>query len=89
MDKNKISSIVFYFAILIFIISFNFAHNPPSGWYQQFLPNIGGRQISDVFFLDSLTGWGVTPFTQLNDTVYVLKTINGGDNWFIKLYWDR
>jgi len=84
MDKNKISSIVFYFSILAFIIAFNFAHNPPSGWYEQFLPNIGNRTISDIFFLDSLTGWAVTPYRQQqNDTAYVLKTINGGDNWFI------
>ena len=87
MDKkilNKLSSLVFYFSILLFIIAFNFAHNPPSGWYQQFLPNIGGRQISDVYFLDSLTGWAVTPYRQQqNDTAYVLKTTNGGDNWFI------
>jgi len=82
MDKNKISSIVFYFSILTFIIAFNFQHNPPSGWYQQFMPNIGNRTISDIVFLDSLKGWAVTSFTQLNDTVYVLKTTNGGDNWF-------
>ena len=86
MDKkflNKFSSSIYFLSILIFIIAFNFAHNPPSGWYQQLLPNLGGRQISDVFFLDSLTGWAVTSFMQQNDTVYVLKTSNGGDNWFI------
>ncbi|HMQ80676.1 MAG TPA: hypothetical protein PKE39_15890 [Ignavibacteria bacterium] len=22
-------------------------------WYQQFLPNIGGRSIQDIFFLDT------------------------------------
>lgn len=49
----------------------------------RFLPNLNGRGISDIFFLDSLTGWAVTPFTQQNDTVFVTKTTNAGDNWFI------
>ena len=80
---NIISTLLFYISILTFIIAFNFAHNPPGGWYQQFLPNIGGRLISDIFFLDSLNGWTVTSLTQLNDTVFVLKTTNGGDKWFI------
>jgi len=66
-------------------LSFTPPLNPIAGsWYQQFMPNIGGRQISDIFFLDSLTGWAVTPFTVQNDTTYVLKTTNGGNNWFIQ-----
>ncbi len=82
---NRFSNLLFYFSLLTFIISFNFAHNPPSGWYKQFLPNIGGKHISDVFFLDSLTGWAVTPYRQQqNDTAFVLKTTNGGDNWLIE-----
>ena len=82
---NNLTSLLFYFAILVFIIGFNFRDAPPpSGWYQQFMPNLGGRQISDIFFLDSLTGWAVTPFVTQNDTTYVLKTTNGGDNWFIQ-----
>ena len=84
-SPDKLSSFAFYISILLFIIAFNFAHNPPSGWYQQFLPNIGGRQISDIFFLDSLTGWAVTPYRQQqDDTAFVLKTTNGGDNWVIQ-----
>ncbi|MBK9335024.1 MAG: hypothetical protein IPM96_22130 [Ignavibacteria bacterium] len=83
LNPDKLSTLLFYISILSFIIAFNFAHNPPGGWYQQFLPNIGGRLISDIFFLDSLNGWTVTSLTQLNDTVFVLKTTNGGDKWFI------
>ena len=83
-DPNKLSTLLFYSSILSFIIAFNFAHNPPSGWYQQFLPDLSGRQISDVFFLDSLTGWAVTPYTHQNDTAFVLKTTNGGNNWLIQ-----
>lgn len=80
---NRLSTFLLYISILIFIIAFNFAHNPPSGWYQQFMPNLGGRSISEIFFLDSLTGWAVTPYIDLDDTAYVLKTTNGGDNWEI------
>jgi len=83
-NSAKLSTLLFYSSILTFIIAFNFAHNPPSGWYQQFLPDLSGRQISDVFFLDSLTGWAVTPYTHQNDTAFVLKTTNGGNNWLIQ-----
>ncbi|MGA2668916.1 MAG: hypothetical protein ABSF32_08360, partial [Ignavibacteria bacterium] len=83
---DTLSTLFFYLAILIFIIGFNFTDSPPPfGWYQQFMPNIGGRNITDIFFLDSLTGWAVTNATnQSNDTTYVLKTTNGGDNWIIQ-----
>jgi len=81
---DKFSSILFYFCILLFIISFDFAHNPPGGWYQQFLPNLNGRPISDITFLDSLIGFGVTPYTA-NDTAYIIKTTDGGNNWNIVL----
>lgn len=71
---------------IIILLGFAMPVNPPAGnWYQQFLPNIGNRQISDIFFLDSLTGWSVTNATnQANDTTFVLKTTNGGDNWIIQ-----
>ncbi|MBK9334561.1 MAG: T9SS type A sorting domain-containing protein [Ignavibacteria bacterium] len=83
LNPDKLSTLLFYICILAFILAFNFAHNPPGGWYQQFMPNIGGRQISDVFFLDSLAGWAVTPYIDLDDTAYILKTSNGGNNWNI------
>lgn len=50
-------------------------------WYQQFMPNIGGRTIQDITFLDSLTGYASA--RQTGDTSYILKTTNGGDNWQI------
>ncbi len=79
---EKLSTLFFYLAVLFFIIGFSFTDTPsPTGWYQQFLPNLNGRSISDIFFLDSLTGWAVTPYVNINDTAYVLKTTNGGDNW--------
>jgi photosystem II stability/assembly factor-like uncharacterized protein len=81
--KPIFTDFLFYIAILFFIIGFNFSDNMAGGWYQQFMPNLNGRQISDIFFLDSLNGWAVTPYRFQNDTAYVLKTTNSGDNWFI------
>jgi len=80
-----LTTVIFYLAILFFIIGFNFSDRMVGNWYQQFMPNIGGRTITDVFFLDSLTGWAVTNATnQASDTTYVLKTTNSGDGWIIQ-----
>lgn len=80
--KDRISTLVFYLSILIFIIGFNFSDVPLSGgWYQQFIPNIGGRQITDIIFVDSLNGYAVTNNLSPGDTGYILKTTNKGDNW--------
>ncbi len=81
---RKLKKITFLLSIFIITAAFNFQHNPPSGWYQQFLPNINGRSISDMTFLDSLTGFLVTPYVA-SDSSYILKTTNGGDNWNIVL----
>lgn len=54
----------------------------PNGfWYQQFMPNIGGRQIQDITFTDSLNGYAIT--SEVSDTSFLLRTTNGGDNWTI------
>jgi len=90
ISENRFSGLFkrafIYLSIIIFFISFNFKDTPsPFGWYQQFLPNLNGRIITDICFLDSLTGWGVTNAKNLSvDTAYVLKTTNGGDNWVIQ-----
>ena len=56
---------------------------PPPGWYQQTLPV--NDFINDIFFLDSLNGWAVTNGSaSTNDTAYILRTTNGGDNWQIQ-----
>jgi photosystem II stability/assembly factor-like uncharacterized protein len=79
--KSIITDFIFYLAILFFIIGFNFSDNMAGGWYQQFMPNLNGRQISDITFVDSLTGYAIGNST--SDTNYFLKTTNGGDNWQI------
>jgi hypothetical protein len=83
---NILSTLLFYLSILFFIIGFNFSDTPLSGgWTQQFMPDLGGRNITDVFFLDSLTGWAVTNAMNQNpDTAFVLRTTNSGANWIIQ-----
>lgn len=89
MNKNKfykkLTSGIFYFSVLLFIIAFNFSDNPPSGWYEQLIPDLHGGSIIDITFTDSLTGYAVTS-TDTNDISYILKTSNGGDNWNFILY---
>ena len=83
-NPGKLSAFIFYISILIFIIAFNFSDNPPvSGWQQQFMPNLNNRPLSDVQFIDSLVGYGITGDHTGGDTNYVIKTTNGGDNWVI------
>ncbi|MBE2216946.1 MAG: hypothetical protein IAE90_02005, partial [Ignavibacteria bacterium] len=77
---NTLSTAIFYLAILFFIIGFNFSDRMAGNWYQQFLPAINNRPISDITFVDSLIGFAVTPYTA-NDTAYILKTTNSGDSW--------
>jgi len=88
LNPDKLSTLLLYISILTFIIAFGFAHNPPGGWYQQFLPNLNGQPVSDVIFLDSLNGFAITDNDFSNDTGYILKTTNGGDNWNI-IYTDN
>ena len=75
-----------YIFIFLFL-SFNFdaVPPPPNGWYQQFLPDLNGESISDIYFVDSLIGFAVTGDGLSYDSNYILKTTNGGDNWTIKL----
>ncbi len=79
--KELFTSFLFYLSILFFIIGFNFSDTMLGNWYQQFMPNLGGRQITDITFLDSLNGYA-TAYTA-TDTNYLLKTIDSGNNWSI------
>ncbi len=86
MDKNKLTTIIFYFSILLFIIAFNFSDNGSGGWTQQSIPFLNNRKLADITFLDSLTGYAVTGDNiASSDTDYVLKTTNAGNNWNIIL----
>jgi len=80
-NLNSLSTFLLYLSILIFIIAFNFSDNPTGGWQQQFMPDLNGASITDITFVDSLTGFAVTSRSSGNS--YILKTTNGGDNWNI------
>ena len=79
--KKPLKILLFIFAFCLFTFAFIMPLNPNGFWYQQFLPNIGNRQITDITFLDSLTGYSVTNNLSPGDTGYILKTTNGGDIW--------
>src|SRR5687768_15055653 len=78
---NMLTSLLLYSSILFFTIGFNFSDTMVGNWYQQFMPNINGRLIVDMTFLDSLTGYAITTRLSSADTSFILKTTNGGDNW--------
>ncbi len=82
--SKKLPFVVFYLSILFFIVCFNFKDSPPpSNWYQQFMPNLNGRQIADITFTDSLNGYAITNRLGVPDTSFILKTTNSGDSWLI------
>ena len=83
---DKLTNLLFFLSILFFTVGLNLQDNPPSGWYQQFLPYIDNKPITDMHFLDSLTGLLCTADGTVNDTNYILKTTNGGDNWQVIYY---
>ncbi len=72
---------VWFLSIIIFTTAFDLAHNPPSGWENQFLPDLNGRIISDMCFTDSLNGYA-TAYKKF-DPNYILRTTNGGINWIV------
>ena len=74
-----LSSLFYFFSIFVFINAFNFQHNPPGGWYRQFLPE-NLPPLNNLTFKDSLTGYGVT-VRGSDGNSYVIRTTNGGDNW--------
>lgn len=82
--KKHLKILLTFFVLCLFTFAFIMPLNPTGNWYQQFMPNLNGRTISDIFFIDSLTGWAVTPYLNVNDTSYLIKTTNSGDSWFIQ-----
>lgn len=79
--RKYVNQILFSFTLFLFL-AFTFTGNPPSNWNQQSLPDINGRSIIDIKFLDSLTGYIST--SNVSDTSFILKTTNAGNNWSIK-----
>ncbi len=88
MKKLKNISLTLFFTAIIVLGFAVPANMPPNGtWYQQFFPPLNGRTIGDITFTDSLNGYAVTQASS-NDTNYILKSSNSGDNWSIvhKIY---
>jgi photosystem II stability/assembly factor-like uncharacterized protein len=71
--------LILFELIFIFLATTFISDNPP-GWYQQNIP-IGNRLITDIYFLDKLTGWVVTNNPNGTDSSLILKTTDGGNNW--------
>lgn len=72
------------FELILIFLATTFESDSPPGWFQQTLPV--NKTLTDIFFLDSLTGWAVTTGAATStDTGYVLKTSNGGVNWSIQV----
>lgn len=67
----------------ILLLGFALPLNPVGNWYQQFMPNLNGRQIVDITFLDSLTGYAISTRLTFSDSSLILKTTDGGNNWFV------
>jgi len=82
-SSDKVISFILYFSILAFIIAFNFSDHGGGGWQLQNLPFLNDRPLRDMTFTDSLTGYGITKGGNNGDSDYVIKTTNGGNNWFI------
>ena len=68
---------------LLFLATTFRGDSPPSGWYIQQIPV--NKNITDIYFTDTLNGWAVTTWATNYDTGYVLKTTNGGANWISNL----
>ncbi|MFA7360259.1 MAG: YCF48-related protein [Candidatus Kapaibacterium sp.] len=83
--QKTVSRILDGLILLVFVLFFSsagFQDRNTSGWYQQWFPNLNGSNIKDITFLDSLTGFAVTNSNSLLQE-YILRTTNGGDNWYI------
>ena len=73
------------FELMLLFLATTFESDSPPGWFQQTLPVT--EIVRDIFFLDSLTGWVVSSNQTFpaNDTGYIMKTTNGGNNWVVQL----
>jgi len=69
---------------LILILSIFLFHNSYSQWYQQVNPI--NKIIRHIDFVDSMKGWGQTKGDSSTDTSFVIRTTNGGTNWFVQYY---
>ena len=87
------SSLFVVLVLFSIALSFNFTKSesgPPQrgNWYLQNLSGLlNGRVISDMTFIDSLTGFAIISSTTSTDTGFILRTTNEGDNWCVNNYY--
>ncbi|RPI12999.1 MAG: T9SS C-terminal target domain-containing protein [Ignavibacteriae bacterium] len=81
--RTKLKILFSLLVVLIIILGFTVPVNLTGGWYQQFMPYLGASGIKDITFVDSLIGYAVTNYEGVNDTDYIIKTTNSGNNWYI------
>ena len=83
--QKTLSRILDGLILLVFILFFSsagFQDKFTGNWSYQEMPALPNVTITDMKFLDSLTGFAVmSNDTQPLDTAYILKTTNGGYNW--------
>jgi photosystem II stability/assembly factor-like uncharacterized protein len=95
--KNKVilrfiipPALIISFAIYVIFSLSTKNSSPPSqsGWVLQtdLQSQLRGRTISDMTFTDSVTGYAVNLISAPNDTGFIFKTTNGGENWFVNYY---
>ncbi|HEY5533813.1 MAG TPA: T9SS type A sorting domain-containing protein [Ignavibacteria bacterium] len=85
-----LSSLIIVLVSVIIILSFNTndeskINTTNSGWQLQtnLQTLLNERAITDMTFIDSLTGFAVSNNKSPGDTGYIFKTTNGGYNWFV------
>jgi photosystem II stability/assembly factor-like uncharacterized protein len=84
-QKNikKVLYVLSALCLLVFFSSSGFRDKTTTGgWYQQYLPTGITNNINCLEFTDSLTGYIATA-NNTSAVSYLLKTTNGGDNWFV------
>ncbi len=59
---------------LFFVLIINGSNYSQQGWFLQ-SPSPTIQELRDVFFIDTLNGWGV------GDAGVIIKTSDGGENW--------
>ncbi|MBN8570039.1 MAG: T9SS type A sorting domain-containing protein [Ignavibacteria bacterium] len=67
--------------LLIFVF-----HDTYSQWYQQQSPLPSDKIIQHIDFVNADKGWGHTTAATQNDTSHIIRTTNGGTNWFVQYY---
>ena len=79
--RKKLTRLLLSVFILFLFIAFNFQDTGVGSWFPQYIYNTNEQHINDLAFSDSLTGF-ITTWKSYSNQGRILKTMNGGDNWF-------